>query len=138
MPERLALADNDDSDARERSLADDLRQLIDDGRVLAEAEFAWQKSRAAFAGQSARGILLWGALALVLVVFALMALTVGLVIALTPQLTALGAAGAVFGGLLACALLAWSLASLRWRRVKRALSERTGPERIGAEREASP
>lgn len=126
MPERLAHADNDDSEARERSLADDLRQLIDDGRALAEAELAWQKSRAAFAGQNARSILLWGALAMVLVVFALLALTLGLVIALTPQLTALGAAGAVFGGLMICALLAWAVASLRWRRVKRALSEREG------------
>jgi uncharacterized membrane protein YqjE len=124
MPERLAHADNDDSEARERSLADDLRQLIDDGRALAEAELAWQKSRAAFAGQNVRSILLCGALAAVLVVFALFALTLGLVIALAPQLTALGAAGAVFAGLLMCALLAWGTASLRWRRVKRALAER--------------
>ena len=135
MPERLTLADNDDSESRDRSLAEDLRQLIDDGRALAEAEFAWQKSRAAFAGQSAGGIALWAALAAVLVVFALMALTVGLVIALTPHLTALGAAGAVFAGLLLAALIAAAIASARWRRVKRALAERelTGRKLTGRE-----
>ena len=98
------LHDNDDAsepsragqldDARERSLAEDLRQLIDDGRALAEAELAYRKSCAALAGKGAKGIAIFGALAAALVFFALMALTVGLVIALTPLLTALGAAGA--------------------------------------------
>ena len=126
MADELPPLLNDDAT---RSLADDMRQLVEDGRTLVEAEIAYQSSRAKMLGGRFGGIIGMGALALALVFFALMALTVGLVIALTPQLTALGAAGAVFGGLLACALLAWVVASMRWRRVKRALSERAGPER---------
>ena len=69
-------------------------------------------------------IALFGALALVLAFFSLVALTVGLVIALTPLLTAFGATAAVFGGLLLLgAVCAW-LAATRWRRMVAALSNR--------------
>lgn len=110
-------------DPRDRSLADDLRQLVDDGRTLAEAEYAYQKSRAAFAGQGIKGVVMFGALAAALVFFALMALTVGLVLALTPLLTAWGAAGASFAGLLLAALICAVVARTRVRRLTRALAE---------------
>ena len=114
------------SDPRDRSLAEDLRQLVDDGRALAEAEYAYQKSRAVFAGQGVKGIAIFGALAAALVFFALMALTVGLVIALTPVLTAWGAAGAAFAGLLLTAFICARIAQWRLRRMTRALAE--GPD----------
>ncbi len=108
----------------EATLGEDLRELIDQGKVLAEAELAWQKSRAAFAGSQAGGIALLAALAMALAFFALMALTFGLVLALAPLLTAWGAMGAVAGGLLLAALFCGAAASLRVRRVVRLISDR--------------
>ena len=55
-------------------------------------------------------------LALVLAFFALVALTVGLVIALTPMIGALGATLAVFGGLLVIALVCGLAAASQERR----------------------
>ncbi len=124
MPQTLPDAVNDDTQARDRSLADDLRELIDEGRALAGAELAYQKSRAAFAGHGFKGMAIFGALAAALVFFALMALTVGLVVALTPLLTAWGAAGAAFAGLLLTALVCARIAAARWRRIARVLAER--------------
>ncbi|MBN8501760.1 MAG: phage holin family protein, partial [Sphingomonadales bacterium] len=86
-------------DPAERSLVADVRQLVDDGRTLLEAELAYHKSRAVVASQAAKGVAGWGALALALVFFALMALVLGLVLALVPALGALGATAAVFLGL---------------------------------------
>ena len=108
-------------DPRERSLADDLRQLAEDGKAYAEAELAYQKSRAAVAGQGVKGIAIFGALAAALVFFALMALTLGLVLALTPVIGAWGAMGASFVGLLVVAAIFAMLAASRLKRMKRLL-----------------
>lgn len=91
--------------ARDRSLQADLRLLADEARAAAEAEFAFQKSRAAYAGKSFPKILGLLVVAAVFVFFAVMALVVGLVIALAPLLTAWGSMGAVTAGLLVLALL---------------------------------
>ncbi|MCB2061821.1 MAG: phage holin family protein [Novosphingobium sp.] len=115
------------SEARERSLPEDLRQLAEDARALAEAEFAYQKSRAAFAGQETKRIATLGLLAAVLAFFALMALTFGLVLALTPPLTAWGATAVVVGGLFLLSALSGLLAAGRWRRMTVTLSDK-GPE----------
>lgn len=114
-----------DTEASERSLSGDLRQLADDARAVARAEVAYQKSRAAFAGQEIKGIALAGLLAAALVFFALMALTVGLVIALTPLITAWGATAVVAGGLLIIAMLLGYSAARRWRRMSTLLSGET-------------
>jgi len=111
------------ADPGERSLIDDLRQLAADARALAEAEAAYQKSRAAFAGEQAKWIAILGLLGAVLFFFALMALTVGLVIALVPLLTAWGATAAVFGGLLLLAGLCAMLAAGRWKHMNRVLRD---------------
>jgi len=111
------------ADPGERSLVDDLRQLATDARALAQAEAAYQKSRAAFAGEQAKRIAILGVLAAVLLFFALMALTVGLVIALAPLLTAWGATAAVCGGLLLAAGLCVLLASARWRHMNGVLRD---------------
>jgi hypothetical protein len=111
------------ADASQRSLEEDLRRLAEDARVLAIAEVAYQKSRAAYAGQQAKSITLLGLLAGVLVFFALMALTVGLVIALTPLITAWGATAVVFGGLLIAAGICAMMALGTWKRMMTALSD---------------
>ncbi|MCK9544238.1 MAG: phage holin family protein [Novosphingobium sp.] len=111
-----------DDDARERSLVEDLRKLAGDGRAFAEAEIAYQRARVAYAGAAARPIAALGALALCFVFFALMAATVGSVIALAPRLGAWGATGAVAGGLILlaalCALVARQKAGTMVRTLK--------------------
>ena len=106
------------------TLGDDLSQLIDDGRALASAELAWQKSRAAFAGKQAGGIALLAVLAAALAFCALMALIFGLVLALAPLLGAWGAMGAVAGGVLLAALIAGALAAFKAKRVARLIADR--------------
>ncbi|WP_404480979.1 phage holin family protein [Novosphingobium sp. BL-52-GroH] len=85
------------------SLAQDLRRLADEAKVLAQAEFAFQKSRAAYVGAEARTIALLLVAAAVVVFFAAMALVVGTVIALGPLLGPWGAMAAVTLVLLALA-----------------------------------
>jgi hypothetical protein len=89
-----------------RSLLEDVEALIDDGKTYLEAELAFQKTRAAFVGDRTKSAVVYGAAALLLVFLALVGLTVGAIIALTPLLTAWGASAAVVGTLLVAALLA--------------------------------
>lgn len=102
-------------DAAERSLTDDLRQLAADAAGLAQAEADYQKARALFAGGTIKGIVLLCVLAAVLVFFALMALTLGLVLALTPLIGAWLATAAVVGGLLLVAIFSLFIALARWK-----------------------
>ena len=107
----------DPRSAAERSLVDDVKQLAQDGRTLLEAELAYQKSRAMVVGEGVKGIAGWGALALALVFFALMALILGLLLALSAELGPWAALAIVFGGvLIAAGLAAWT-ASRRWKRM---------------------
>jgi hypothetical protein len=102
-------------DPADRSLIADLRLLASDARTLAEAEVAYQKSRASLFGSGIGKIaaLLGGAV--VLLVLALIALVVGLVFALSPLLTAWGATALVTLALLASALVAAAWARSKWR-----------------------
>lgn len=110
--------------ARHRPLEDDLRTLVDRGVAFAKAEAAFQQARAGYAAARIKWIAVLGGLALVLAFFALVALTVGLVIGLTPILGALGATAAVFAGLLVAALIVALLAMGQWRSMTAALSNR--------------
>lgn len=111
-------AGSDDS-----SLIDDLRQLAADGRTLVEAEIAYQKSRAAVAGQAAKAVVGWSALALALLLLVLVALVVGLLLALSPLVGPWWALGLVTGGLLvASGIAAWA-ASRRWSQASAQLSD---------------
>lgn len=112
------------SDAAERSLVEDVRRLVEDGRTLLEAELAFQKSRAAVAGSSAKGIAAWGALALALVFFALMALVMGSLLALTPALGGWGAMGVVVAVLLLVAAFSGWTASRRFKKMSALLADK--------------
>lgn len=114
-------------DPAERSLVDDVRQLVDDGRTLLEAELAYQKSRALLAGEAAKAVAGWGALALALLFFALMALVLGLVLALTPKLGALAATGVIVVGLVALGALSGLTAARRWKRAAALIAEQDPP-----------
>jgi hypothetical protein len=111
-----------ESEERElRSLRDDVEALIEDGKTYLETELVYQKTRAAFVADRAKGALIFGAAAALLAFLALIGLTVGLIIALTPLLTAWGASALVVGLLLVAAWLAVRAASGRWNRLMQAI-----------------
>ena len=111
------------SDAAARSLVDDIKHLASDGRTLLEAEFAYQKSRAAVAGAGAKSIAGWAALALALVFFALMALVVGVLLGIAELIGIWAATGMTVLLVLAAAALAGLAASRRWKRMSAALAD---------------
>jgi len=92
------------SEARERSLNEDLQQLTQDAKAYAEAELKFQKSRASYALAASKSVVLYALVAAVLLFFAVMALVVGLIIALAPLITAWGSTALVTGVLLASAV----------------------------------
>ena len=108
----------------DRPLVDDVRALYADGMALASTEIAFQKARAGFAASEIKSIVLLGVAALVVLHFALVALTVGAVIALTPLIGAIGATLAVTGVLLLLAVTAGLMALRHWRRMAAVLSDR--------------
>ncbi|MGQ7829017.1 phage holin family protein [Altererythrobacter sp. Z27] len=87
------------------SLVDDVAALVQDGRNFVEAEIAFQKTRLAFAANRSKSAVVSGLFALAFIHLALIALVVGLVIALTPLVSALGATAIVVGALLFGAFL---------------------------------
>jgi uncharacterized membrane protein YqjE len=111
-----------EGDEPDRSLVEDVEALIGDGRLYLEAELAFQKSRLAVLAAGAKSIAAMGALAAGFAVLALIGLTVGLIIALTPLITAWGATAVVVGVLLLGAFLAVRSAGKTWRRMMAASS----------------
>ncbi|MEO6091582.1 MAG: phage holin family protein [Novosphingobium sp.] len=110
-------------EARDRSLPDDVRGLAEQARVFAQAELAYQKSRASYVGSEARTIAMLGALAACLVFFALIGLVVGLIFALAPLITAWGSTALVCGLLLLAALVCALRAKRGLRRAIGTLSD---------------
>ncbi len=103
--------------AEDRSLIDDVEVLIEDGKTYLEAELNYQKTRAAFAGGKAKVIALFAVTGLVFAWMALIGLTVGLIIALTPPLSAWGATAVVVLMWLLIAISALSVAASEWRKL---------------------
>ncbi|WP_313439294.1 phage holin family protein [Novosphingobium sp.] len=69
------------TEGEDLSLIEDVRLLAGEARAYAQAELAYQKARAAYAGAETRNIAILGVSAAVLVFFAVMALALGAVIA---------------------------------------------------------
>ena len=86
-----------------------------------ETELVYQKTRAAFVADRAKGAVVYGAIAAALAVLALIGLTVGLIIALAPLLTAWGSSAVVVGALLLGAFVFVRLASKRWSSLMQAI-----------------
>lgn len=101
------------------SIASDVAALVEDGKTLFEAEIGFQKTRLAFAANRSKSALLSGLFALGFIHLALIALVVGMVIALTPYVTAFGATAIVVGAL----LLGAALLLLRLRNSTREIGE---------------
>lgn len=64
------------------SLIDDVSALFEDGKTYAQAELAFQKSRARFVGDRTKGVVVFAVGAIAAFHLALIAVTVGLVFAL--------------------------------------------------------
>ncbi len=98
-----------------RSLVDDIEDLLVNACTWLDAEFTYQKTRAGFVASSLKSALVLVIVAGVLALVALIGLTVGLIIALAPLITAFGATAlVVVVMLLICALLIRT-AGRRWR-----------------------
>lgn len=104
-----------DEAAVNRSLIDDVEALIEDGKTYLEAELNFQKTRAQFVGDRAKGVALYGLLGLMFAWMALIGLTIGLIFALTPALGGWGATGIVVAIWLVIAGVAFRAAAGRWR-----------------------
>ena len=110
-----------DLESEARSLLDDVQALIDDGKTYLEAELGFQRTRAAFVADRAKSTVVFGAIAALLGLLALVGLTVGSIIALTPLLTAWGASALVVAVLLGAAALAARTAGRKWSGLMHAL-----------------
>ncbi len=106
----------------DQPLIEELRKLADDARIYAEAEVAFQKTRAALVAKAVRKVAVLGLAAFVIAVFALGALVVGLLIALAPVVTAWGATAIVAGGLFLVAIVCVLIARSHWQRMMQAFS----------------
>lgn len=108
----------------EESLRDVAARLLSSGRAYVDAELERQKIRAELIGAGARVIALLVTVALILLFGTLVTLMLGLVIALAPLLTPLGATAAVSaGGLIIVAILLL----LARRRFKTLIPRRDAP-----------
>lgn len=79
----------------EPTLTDDVLALIEDGKTYVEAELAFQKSRATYSANRIKGAAVFALGAFGVLHLALIALTVGMVIALVPLVGAWGATAIV-------------------------------------------
>lgn len=104
------------------SLADDLRNLVDEAREYATAELAWHRERALLAARGARSIAPYALLAAGFAFLALMALPVGLVLSLAPITGPWIATGIAIAALLVLAALCGWIATRKLRSLRRALS----------------
>ena len=111
-----------DAEDATRSLLSDVHALIDDGKTYLEAELGFQKTRAAFVADRAKSTMVFGAIAALLAFLALVGLTVGAIIALTPALGAWAASALVVLLLLAAAGLAARSAARKWSSLLRAIT----------------
>lgn len=105
------------------SLSDDLVALLDDGRTYVEAEVAFQKSRAAYAADRAKFAVAYGLGAFGVLHLALIALTVGAVLALVPVVGAWAATGIVTLVLVLAGLVFLRLLKAKVDDIARAFSE---------------
>lgn len=111
-----------DNEQNERSFAEDVNALYEDGRLYVDAEIAFQKKRAAFAANRAKSGVVLGIVAFAFAHLGLIGLTVGAVLALAPLLTPIGATLAVGGVLLVLAATCAFLAVRRFSKAGSAFS----------------
>lgn len=84
LPDEHEAPEPEGEDAQLFSLTDDVLALLEDGKSYAEAELRFQKSRAGYIGNRTKGAIAFGLGAFGVLHLALIAATVGVVIALAP------------------------------------------------------
>ncbi len=107
-----------DEDQRGPSLTDDVFALLEDGKTYAEAEVAFQKSRAGYIANRAKGVIAFGLGAFGVFHLAMIAGAVGLVLALVPLVgpwlaTILVTAALIIAGLVLLRLLKGRIDDIR-------------------------
>ncbi|RVQ69206.1 phage holin family protein [Croceicoccus ponticola] len=113
--------------AIERSLTEDIKALVSDGRLLAEAEFDFHKKRVLYGAAEGQRIAINFAIAGVVAFFAAMALVVGLVLALGQVITYWGSTAVVTVSLLVVAWIFASKGKSRLARLKAVLTDEKDP-----------
>jgi Flp pilus assembly protein TadB len=128
MRDESNLPEETDAESEKRSLLEDVEAAVEDGKTYLSAELVYQRTRLAYAINRATDAALFAALGGALALLALVALTVGLVIALAPLITAWGAALAVTGAWLLLSVILLRMAAARWRKLMEALLAREDRE----------
>lgn len=129
MTETQAMPGGDGSaerSARTFALGDGIRALLEDGQTLLEAELAFQQARVGYVLGRAKGIAVLLVAALFLAFFFLVAVVVGLLLALTPLVGPWGALGIVALVLLAGAAGCFFAAISRYRDARDVLTGKSG------------
>jgi len=103
------------------SLTEDLKALLEDGQTLVEAELSYQRQRVAFAWSRAKAIALLLVAAVFLAFFVLVAIVVGLLLALAPLVGAWGALAIVAVALAGLAATCFFSAVSRFRKARKAI-----------------
>lgn len=112
--------------ARDFALGDGIRALLEDGQTLFEAEIAFQQARVGYVLGRAKGIALLLVATLFLAFFFLVALVVGLLLALTPLVGPWGALGIVAAVLLVGTIGCFVSAVSRYRAARDVLLGKDG------------
>ncbi|WP_338465800.1 phage holin family protein [Novosphingobium sp. ZN18A2] len=112
---------DEDGSAEEPLVFDSLRDLIDDGQTLVQAELAYQQSRIVYAWGRSKIIAGLVVLGLAFFFFTLMALVVGLLLAIAPLFGKWGALAVVTGGLALLTALCLGSAIMLFRKARTVL-----------------
>ena len=105
LPDEHEVPDEEDDGGQHFSLTDDVLALLEDGKTYAEAELRYQKSRAGFVGNRIKGAIAIGLGAFGVFHLALIAATIGAVLALAPIIGAFPATLLVTFALIAVGVL---------------------------------
>lgn len=109
-----------DENMGDQTVGESFARLLADGRAYVEAEADRQKLRAGIFTKGLRDAVILAAVAVMLLFGTLVAFLIGLIIALSPALTPLGATGTVLGAAMLVSLVLLLLAKARISRMKKA------------------
>ena len=115
-----------DTDQSDEGIGGAIKALIEDGQTLVEAEIAYRKAQAAYGLGEAKAIAVLLLLGLAFGFFTLLAIVVGLLLALARYVGVWGALGLVGGALAVLAALCLWKATKRMKAAKAALGAGDG------------
>lgn len=124
QPSPVDETDDKTASRNKGTLLDDIEDLVLDAKTYIDAELSYQKARASFVISRVKRIAFFGVVATVLALVSIIALSVGLILALTPWISAWGATVVVVGGMLATAYLLIRMAGTAWGEIMTAVREK--------------